>query len=399
MKTLILAGICLMTSFVGFSQTENFWTIKSDFGGLKRERAIAFTIQDLAYVGTGVDTNEVTKNDLWSYDPLTDSWTQKASLPGVPRRDAFAFSVNGKGYVGAGYSQAESVVGVELADFWEYNPTTNSWTQKANYPMPIYFATGFSVGTKGYVCGGKTGPNFYTSQMYEYNPATNNWSPRASFPGGVRYQMSSFVIDNSAFVGLGTDQDMYRKDFYEYKPSLDQWVQRADLPASERANAHDFAIGSRGFICMGTNGGYLDDLWEYNPASDSWSVRATYGGTKRKNGVAFALYGKGFVGTGKGYDGKKASFYEYTPGSWVGLSENALEAIQIYPNPAQDVVHLYSNSTEIEKVEICALNGQIVLASEWTNTLQIGGLASGSYLLVAKDRNGEIIGNEKLIIR
>jgi hypothetical protein len=399
MKTVLLFVLSVTASLCSFAQTENFWTVKSDFAGLKRERSVAFTIDNLAYVGMGVDTAEVTKNDLWSYDPLTDSWTQKANLPGVARRNAIAFTINGKGYVGTGYSQAESILGVELSDFWEYNPTTNSWTQRASYPVAIYFATGFAIGNKGYVCGGKTGPNFYTAQMYQYDPVTNQWTPRAPFPGGVRYQLASFVIENSGYVGLGTDQDMYRKDWYEYKPSLDQWIQRADLPASERGSTHDFAIGSRGFICMGTNGGYLDDLWEYNPANDTWYVRATYGGSKRKNGVAFALYGKGFVGTGKGYDGKKASMYEYTPGAWVGLSEQNLEAIQIYPNPAENEIHLQSTSDEIDRVEICSLTGQVVFTSEFVNTLYLGDFAAGSYLLLAKNKQGEIIGNEKLIIR
>lgn len=151
MKTTILAVLSLLTGFFASGQTENFWTVRSDFAGLKRERAVAFTANNLAYVGTGVDTAEVTKNDLWAFDPLTDAWTQQANLPGVPRRNAIAFSINNKGYVGTGYSQAESILGVELADFWEYNPVTNSWTQKASYPMAIYFATGFAVDRKSVV--------------------------------------------------------------------------------------------------------------------------------------------------------------------------------------------------------------------------------------------------------
>jgi len=398
-KNFLLLACVVLFGLNTDAQTENYWTQKSNFGGLKRERAISFTAVGLAYVGLGVDTAETVKSDLWSYDPIADSWTQKANMPGVPRRNAFAFSVNDKGYVGTGYSQAESILGVELSDFWEYSPTTNTWVQKASYPFAIYFSTAFSINGKGYVCGGKIGPSSYTSSLYEYNPVADAWTPRASFPGGVRYQLCSFVIDNSAYIGLGTDEDLYRKDFWEYKPALDQWIQKADLPASERGNTHTFTLGSRGFVCMGTNGGYLDDLWEYNPFSDSWSVRATYGGSKRKGGVGFALNGRGYVGIGKGFDGKKDSFYEYTPGAWVGMEENELAQFEVYPNPAQDLVHVNTSSTSIDLLEICTLQGAIVLTSEMATSLNIQGLETGVYFLLAKNANGEVIGNEKLIVR
>ena len=242
-----------------------------------------FTIGDKGYIGTGVDTAEFVLNDLWEYEPLTDSWTQKANLPGEARRNAVAFVVGDKAYVGTGMNNADANLGNPLSDLWEYTPATNSWVQKANYPSTsIYFATAFSVDSRGYVCCGKRGPNWYTAEVWEYNPATDSWSQQSSFPGGVRYQLGSFVVDNSAYVGLGTDQDMYRSDIWEYKPALDLWTQKADLPASERASSHLFGIGTRGYVCMGTNGGMLKDLWEYNPLDNTWSVKANYGGSGRK---------------------------------------------------------------------------------------------------------------------
>src|SRR3989338_2764197 len=105
MKNFLLLACVVLFGLNSDAQTENYWTQKSNFGGLKRERAISFTALGLAFVGTGVDTAETVKNDLWSYDPIADSWTQKANMPGVPRRNAFAFSANDKGYVGTGYSQ------------------------------------------------------------------------------------------------------------------------------------------------------------------------------------------------------------------------------------------------------------------------------------------------------
>lgn len=395
----LLLALCVV-QIISWGQSYNYWIKKADFTGLKRERAVAFTVGDYAYVGTGVDTAEQVHDDFWKYDPMLDSWTQVATMPGAARRNAIAFAVGDKGYVGTGFSHAESMFGVELADFWEYNPTTNQWVQKANYPATaVYFATGFAIEDKGYICGGKRGPNNYTSALYEYNPATDSWASKANFPGGVRYQLSSFVIENSGYVGLGTDQDMYRNDIWEYKPSQNQWTQKADLPASERAASHTFSIGFRGFVCMGTNGGYLDDLWEYNPYDNSWSVRATYGGSKRKGGVAFTLLGRGYVGIGKGNSGKKASFWQYVPGAWVGVKELPNLSYIVYPNPAQDVVNVGNASMEIDKIQIVDLTGRIHVESEGLSSINVSALAPGSYLLIASNSNEGAQSSQPLIIQ
>jgi N-acetylneuraminic acid mutarotase len=195
----------------------NTWTKKNDFIAGKRERAVAFSIGNYGYVSTGIDTAEILLKDLWQYDPNTDTWNQKADLPGPARRDAVAFSVNGKGYVGTGIDNASALVGNKLKDIWEYDPTLNTWIQKADFPGSggngIYFATAFSADNKGYVCGGKWGPNLYSSQLWEYKPSSDQWIQRANFPGGVRYQLSSFSIENQGYVGLGANQDIYKKDF------------------------------------------------------------------------------------------------------------------------------------------------------------------------------------------
>ena len=101
MKKLVLALFVILTGSC-FGQIENTWTKMSDFSGLKRERAIAFSVNGFGYVGTGVDTAEVVYNDLWKYDASNDTWTQVASIPGEVRRNAIAFTINDKGYVGTG---------------------------------------------------------------------------------------------------------------------------------------------------------------------------------------------------------------------------------------------------------------------------------------------------------
>ena len=402
-----MKGSCLilmvLLTFGSISQTENFWTPKNDFLGGKRERAVAFAIGDYGYVGTGLDTLEVTLNDFWKYDPTMDTWTQVANLPGSPRRNAIAFAIDNFGYVGTGMTVAEaSEVGAQpLNDFWQYNPTTNSWTQKANFPGAggggVYFATGFTIDSKGYICGGKVGPNFYTNQLWEYKPSIDQWAQLPNFPGGVRYQLSSFSVGYKAYVGLGADQDMYRKDIWEFDATTNQWTAKANLPASERGSATTFTIGQRGFVATGVNGGILDDLWEYNPFNDTWESKATYGGSNRKNAIAFVVNDKAYMGLGKGYTGKKLSMHEYTPSSVLGVDEAQIE-VSIYPNPTSEVLHLSFEPSAIDGLEIYNLAGELILESEATNTLNLASFSTGNYLIVCR-KNKRVVSSQSLIIQ
>src|SRR6266702_242286 len=78
-----------------------------------------------------------------------DTWTQKADFGGGLRVFATGFSIGSKGYLGTG-AGADGIV--HLQDFWEYDPATNAWTQKADFGGGLRDgAVSFAIGDKGYV--------------------------------------------------------------------------------------------------------------------------------------------------------------------------------------------------------------------------------------------------------
>ena len=407
-RLLILLMVLSMFKFGCFGQTENYWEKTTDFGstfigeGLKRERAVAFSINGFGYIGTGIDTAEVVHRDFWKFNPTNSVWTQIADLPGAVRRNAIAFSIGNSGYVGTGINTVNSsdAGATILNDFWEYNSIFNTWVQKANFPggngSGTYFSTGFSIDSKGYICGGKMGPNNYSNQLWEYKPSINQWAQLANFPGGNRYQLSSFTIGFKAYVGLGTDQDLYRNDIWEFNASTNQWSAKASLPSSARAGSATFSIGSRGYVCMGVNGGLLDDLWEYNPFNDEWLVKSDYGGSQRKYAVGFSIDDIGYVGTGKGYSGKKSSFYKYYPSTVLGLQELSAN-IKVYPNPVVGNLRIETSSDIIEQIEIHSFTGELIFTSKFEHKIDVSTLTSGSYLLIAMTKNNQIVSSEKFI--
>lgn len=380
--------LCLVLLPFWAAAQYNSWTKLNDVGMGKRERATGFSIGSLGYLCGGLDTAEVIHKDLWAYDPQTDAWTQKADLPGAGRRDAISFVINNFAFVGSGMDSISGPTGTTLKDFWRYNPTSNSWSAIADFPGAggegIYFATGFAVGGKGYLCGGKTGPNLYSSQLWEYKPSNNQWIQRASFPGGVRYQMSSFVVGSKAYVGMGTDQNIFKKDVYCYDPGANSWQAIAPFPGYERGAASTFTLEDRGFVCLGNNGGLLSDLIEYNPESDTWTLRAAFGGSERKSAISFVIDNKAYVGTGKGYSGKKDSWYVYAPSNYAALEELAA-LVSIYPNPVCNYLNIAG--LQSNDINLTIYNGlgvkvrELDLNEVQSKKIDLSTLQAGSYVL------------------
>lgn len=332
---LLLFLLCGISSFA-----QNTWDKRESVGGSKRERGIAFAIGNRGYVGLGQDTLNQMLNDFWEYDPGTNSWTQKANFTGSARRDAAAFAIGTKGYVGTGINNADAFMGTTLTDFWEYSPATNTWTSKANYPgnfgTGIYYASGFAVSGKGYICCGKEGPSNYSNELWEYAPTTNTWLQKSSFPGGVRYGGVAFVIGTLAYFGTGTDENIFNQDFYKYNPTTNVWTPIANFPGSGRFSCSSFTLNNQGYIVFGSDGGYKDELWMYDPPSNYWTNKAAYPDGARRSAIAMTIGSRAYAGTGKGLTGTRRDFYEYTAAPIIGIEEQEKMISTIYPNPITD---------------------------------------------------------------
>jgi hypothetical protein len=120
------------------------------------------------------------------------------------------------------------------------------------------------MGGQGYVGTGDDGS--FTNDFWQYEPLTDTWDQKANFAGTPRYGSTGFGIFPNAYLGTGYDNSLsYTSDFWEYNYFNDTWDQVADFPGTPRANAASFAIGNRGFLGTGYDGQTLDDFYEYTP--------------------------------------------------------------------------------------------------------------------------------------
>lgn len=199
-----------------FDEDTDVWTQKADFAGGRRTQAVSFVIDDIAYVGTGynvVNNTGIYYNDMYKYDPTTNTWTQLNDFGGTPRKGAVGFAMGGQGYIGTGDD------GVVRDDFWQYEPTTDTWVQKANLPGAARTgATGWGIFPQAFICTGQDNFSFM-NDLWEYNYFSDSWVQRTNFPGSPRSNACSFVLNGIAYVGTGYDGNNY-DDFYAYQRIL-----------------------------------------------------------------------------------------------------------------------------------------------------------------------------------
>ena len=202
-----------------------------------------------------------------------------------------------------------------VAQGWLYDPETNTWTQKAGFKGGILSgAFGFSIESKGYI--GTIYRNFnsnsYNTVFLEYDPETNTWTQRTDFPCSGRFNAVGFSIGNKGYVGTGNSNGDLFQDFWEYNPATDVWSQKADFPGKSRELAIGFSIGTKGYIGLGCDKrrNLYKDFWEYNPVSNKWTKKTNL--EKRSRLVGFSIGNKGYVGTGAGKDNTNC-FWEFTP--------------------------------------------------------------------------------------
>lgn len=277
--------------------------------GIGRSSAVAFAIGGKGYVALGRnDASTGQLNDVWEYDPATDEWAEKAFFPGVARVKACAATLGGRAYVGLGFN-AESLVynsDACLKDFWMYDPTTDSWTQLADYPSNATIAcVTFTFGNSIYIGSGFNEKGF-TNEFWKYSPEKNAWTRLNQFKGHGRAGAVACADNGQVFFGTGY-RTLNENDWWEYFPDTDTWKELKEIPASGRVNGIGITVDKRHFVGTGrhfggtlTTGTALSDILEYDATNNEWHKRGSIPQNgKRENAVAFTINGVGYIGLGE----------------------------------------------------------------------------------------------------
>jgi len=263
-------GTKWLTDWWQYDPTRDFWLKQDPFPGAARTAAVAFDANGKAYVGTGYADN-VLYNDFYEFDPSVApgqglQWRKVADYP-TARYGAIAFSVGNVGYVGTGYDEENY-----LKDMYKYVPGEDKWSQIVSVGgSKRTYAFAFVVNGKGYVGGGQNN-NVLQYDLWEYNVENDSWTAKLALNDDTqpatnisRQQTASFVINGLAYLvgGASTSID---NQVWEYDPAADKWTRKTDFEGATRENAVGFAIGDRGYITTGrASSARYDDIWQFDP--------------------------------------------------------------------------------------------------------------------------------------
>lgn len=362
-----------------------FWIQKSSLGGAGRHRATGCATSHRGYMGLGHVNGtgqDISFKDWWEYDPASDTWTQRADFP-VSTHGAVSFVVDNCPVVGGGSALS--------TQFYKFDPTQNNWTPIANCILPNPGdSQGFAVNNRGFV--------YQANQLAKYNPNTDSWSLCANAPMSFGQWTCSFVIEGSAFIKGGTQ-------LWEYKPLHDQWLQRASFPGVSTGGSSGFAIQQRGYVTSGYVGGLsvvTEQVWSFHPATNTWNQEIDFPGSKRRFIVAFAIHDRGYMGTGT--NGINFNdFWQFNPTDYtIGLAQNDV-VIKAYPNPVVDELQIQYLGLHTDQIEVSIfdLNGKLLLKDElryFKQHIDVSLLNSGTYILKIS-QGKQLIQQEKLIKR
>jgi hypothetical protein len=244
--TLFLTASSLMATKPALSEadvTENTWTTKEPLPISIDSAISAATVNGKIYA--------MSLSFNYEYDPTTDKWTQKAAMPTPRANFAIAVYQNKIYVIGAyAYSRANEV----------YDPATNTWETRAQMPTNRTFLSAS-------VFGGKI--HLFSREGHDvYDVATDSWTAGRELPYQINWPKSA-VIDDKIYV-----MSYNLTEIYDIKS--DTWSLGAASPVAVSNAAVCATTGVMAPKRIYVIGGspkffYLTNVTQvYDPINDAW---------------------------------------------------------------------------------------------------------------------------------
>lgn len=259
------------------------------------EELVGGSVGGKFYVFGGLGPGWIPQGLVYEYDPATNKWAKKKPMA-LPAHHVAFTELDGKFYAFGGFVPPQSgpPAWMPINNAWEYDPAADRW--KALTPMPSKrgSAVAATVNGKIYVIGGAAlhpgssetalypaRPHRSVDTVEEYDPKTNTWSQRSSMPT-ARNHASIGAVNNkiyviggrlgSAFIFTASNTNVVE----EYDPATDQWgLVKARMP-TERSGGAWAVYKGRIYVAGGEHqDGHLmaafRALEAYDPSANSWS--------------------------------------------------------------------------------------------------------------------------------
>lgn len=200
-------------------------------------------------------------------DVIQKSWSVMASEI-TPRLASSSFVIGNNIYVVGGQNKAIMATNVNEV----YDTKTNTWSQKAEYPILADAMFGFAANGIGYCAGGLNENSLPIDDVYYYTPSTNTWTKTTSLPERLA-SMTSTSIGNYGYCVSGiTAIGGIGDKIYRFDTTSQEWAALTTIPVP-RNSAVVEAIGTKLYIIGGSDisGNSFSETQIYDTSTNTWS--------------------------------------------------------------------------------------------------------------------------------
>jgi uncharacterized repeat protein (TIGR03803 family) len=320
---------------------------------------------------------------IFEYDPLTDIYEKKADFEltntgGVPMHSALEEANNGKLY---GMTRLGGVN--NLGVLFEYDPVTEVLVKKMDFDGANNGAEpmgGLELASNGSLYGTtRIGGLWDVGVLFEYDPVTDIYTKKLDFYPLTTGSSSAITLTNGPDDALYGIQSSIQGNAFvlhisKYDIALDTLTHIFDFTSTNTGGTPTPAIGANMFLgsngklygTMQTGGDYDNGVvFEYELTSGTYTKLVDFDCNSTVS--CFPTYGVIEVDT-----------------SLLSLNEDIQSAIQIFPNPTNDVINIISTEDLKFSVQLINVYGKIIdefdVFSSETN-LDLSTYKSGNYIL------------------
>ena len=237
-----------------FDFATNTWSTKAPLPARLESTNGAAVIAGKIYVSGGRDLDNhspgsddgIPRSSLYVYDPATDTWSRKADMP-LPSTDGVSGVIGGRLYV----------LNPNYARFYRYDPAADSWTALASCPLRHISGAAAVIDGKLYVAGGyaRFGVTYPTRKLHVYDPATDTWEAKAPLPRGVAGAAGARLQGRLYVIG-GSGPTRSVRLVQAYDPATDTWSAKTPLPSWRTYLAAASFVNANGRERIVAAGGY-----------------------------------------------------------------------------------------------------------------------------------------------
>lgn len=295
-----------------------------------RSDAIAFYLNGNIYYGLGQTTFNILQpifhNTTFTFNPTNNLWSFSSTAPFQGRLHPGSFTIQGKQYVVGGKNYRTQTA---YFDCWEYDPSTNYWVQKSNFPGHcVWYACSFSSYDKGYIVCGEDSSSNTLNEVWQYDPTSDTWLQLSDFPGLPRIDSKGTSINNLGYLAGGFAAGNNLQDLWQYNAMTDTWTQLSSVPLS---GSILYAFSLNGYSYFGSYQGGA----RYNPIDSSWSGHTTHPLNLRTSSIVTS------EDSGFAIEGSAVYYYNSIIDQWdrLYISRDSIPSSLFYPVQIDSLIY------------------------------------------------------------